>query len=115
MISTGEVGVRPCSGGAFNVSIDTSQALTVPTAAQRAANGGVLWCEITIEGTATWRYRWDGTAPTAAVGLIGVAPTATTPQRIVIVGEVMIAAFRIIGTAAGDTISYAFYQTNIKE
>ena len=115
MISTSEVGVRPCTIGQYAVSIDTAKSLTVPTAAQRAPHGGILWCEIVIEGTVTFRYRYDGTAPTTTTGLLGAAPTATAPQRMVIVGEVMIAAFQIIGTAAGDTISYSFYQSNIRE
>ena len=115
MISTSEVGVRPCTIGQYGVSIDTVKSLTVPTAAQRAAHGGILWCEIVIEGTVTFRYRYDGVAPTTTVGLLGAAPTATVPQRIVLVGDKIIAAFQIIGTAAGDTISYGFYQSNMQE
>lgn len=115
MLSTAEVGVRPCTIGQYNVNIDAATTLTVPTAAQRAPNSGVLWCVISVEGTAGIRVRWDGVNPTTTVGLLYPAPAAGAPTIITLVGDRMIAAFRIIGAAAGNTMSYSFYQSNERE
>jgi hypothetical protein len=110
MTPTEEVGAKPCAfPGGRAVVIDTVQSIVVPTTAQRTPKAGILTVVISVEGAATFRYSYSTTAPTAAVGLLGPAPTATQPVTIPIRGEALIAAFRIIGTAAGDTISYDFY------
>lgn len=89
-------------------SINASTQITVPTTAQRVNHGGELECYIAIEGTVTSRYTFNGVTPTAAVGMLLPAPTASVPVQLTIIGEAFIAAFRIIGTAAGDTMTYQF-------
>lgn len=113
--NTSEVGLIPptlssafVGGNSYGVSIDTVKGVSVPTGLVRPEFGGVLECYIVVEGTVTARYRWDGTNPTTAVGLLLPAPTATVPIALVLVGESLINAFKIIGTAGGDTISYTF-------
>ena len=87
-------------------SIDSALALTVPSAA--TVGGMPLECTVVLEGTVTARYRVDGTNPTAANGHLLPAPTATSPVTLLLRGRDMIDGFRIIGTAAGDTITYFF-------
>jgi hypothetical protein len=107
---TEEVGAKPCATpGGRNVNIDAATKLVLPTAAQRTPKAGILTAVVVIEGTLTFRYTYSTTAPTAAVGLLGTAPTATIPVTLIIRGESLVAAFTVIGTAAGDTMSYDFY------
>lgn len=68
----------------------------------------MLECYLSIEGTATSRYTFNGVVPTAAVGLLLSAPTAATAIPMTIVGEDLISSFKIIGTAAGNLITYNF-------
>jgi len=110
MVGTEEVGGLPCTvAGGRGVVIDTAQSITVPTGVQRPKKAGIMTCVISVEGTVTFRYTYSNTAPTAAVGLLGAAPTASAPITITIRGEQLIAAFKIIGTATGNTMSYDFF------
>lgn len=104
------VGLRPivAAGTTTPASINASTTITLPTAAQRANKMGVLECYMVIEGTSTSRYTFNGVVPTAAIGLLLPAPSATSPVTLTIIGEDLIAAFKIIGTAAGNTITYNF-------
>ena len=115
MNSTAEVGVVPCTVGQYAVNIDAATALIIPTALQRAKNAGVLWCVISVEGTVAPRVRWDGVNPTTTTGLLYPAPAAGAPTIITLVGDRMISAFRIIGSAAGATMSYSFYQSDERQ
>lgn len=113
-----EVGLLPGTIGAtstYGISIDTAKGVAVPANYVRPNKGGVLECYITIEGSGgagitgvTSRYRWDGTAPTTTVGLILAAPSEFVPATLVLVGEALINAFQIIGTAANNKMSYSF-------
>jgi hypothetical protein len=112
---TSEVGLIPPTLGStfveansYNVAIDTAKGVAIPTGLIRPAKGGVLECYISIEGTNVSRFRWDGGTPTTTVGLALQAPTATAPILMVLVGETLINAFKIIGAAAGNTMSYTF-------
>lgn len=119
---TSEVGLKPptlastfVEANSYGVSITTAKGITVPTGLVRPSKGGVLECYITIEGSGgagitgvTSRYRWDGTAPTATVGLVLPAPSEFVPVSLVIVGEQLINTFKVIGTAAGNLMSYTF-------
>lgn len=69
---------------------------------------GILEATLVVEGTNTCRYRKDNVAPTAAVGHLTLAPSATTPITIVVRGADEIAGFQIIGTAAGNTATVSF-------
>lgn len=69
---------------------------------------GILEATLVVEGTNTCRYRKDNVAPTAAVGHLTLAPTATTPITIVVRGADEIAGFQIIGTAAGNVATVSF-------
>lgn len=106
---TSPVGLRPIAtaGVTTPTTIDTVKTLTVPTALQRVS-GGVLECYITIEGTVTSRYTWNGVTPSSTVGMLLSAPTATSSINLTLVGEALIAAFKIIGTAAGNSMTYQF-------
>ena len=86
-------------------SIDSAVALTVPAS---TVTSGILECTVVLEGTVTARYRTDGTNPTTANGHLLPAPTATSPVTLLLRGREMVEGFRIIGTAAGDTITYFF-------
>lgn len=99
-----EPGRKP-AGGAVVVpaSIDAATQLTVPS-----SGGGLLECTVVMEGTVTARYRIDGTNPTSANGHLLPAPTATAPVTLLLRGKEMCDGFRIIGTAAGNTITYFF-------
>ena len=113
---TSEVGLLPPTLGAswvdanaYGVSIDTAKGVAVPVGMIRPGkNAGILECYVSIEGTQTSRYRWDGTAPTTTVGLLLPAPLAGTPIQLVLVGEPLINAFKIIGTVAGNTMSFTY-------
>lgn len=112
---TSEVGLIPptltsafVEANSYNVSIDTAKHVTVPAGVTRPRLGGILECYISIEGTQLSRYRWDGVAPTTTVGIAIPAPVAGTPIQIVLVGELLINAFQIIGAVAGNTMSYTF-------
>jgi hypothetical protein len=112
---TSEVGLAPPTLGAtfveansYNVGIDTAKGVSLPAGVIPPSKGGVLECYISIEGTQLSRYRWDGVAPTATVGIAIPAPVAGTPVQIVLVGQRLINAFQIIGAVAGNTMSYTF-------
>jgi hypothetical protein len=119
---TSEVGLAPptlastfVEGNSYGVSIDTAKGISLPTGVVPPSKAGVLECYITIEGTggagitgSTSRYRWDGTNPSTTVGLILAAPSEFVPATLVIVGQRLINAFKIIGTAAGNKMSYTF-------
>jgi hypothetical protein len=58
----------------------------------------------TLEGTATMRYRMDGTDPTGSEGHLMVTPTATVPVPLVILGTNNVLRFRAIQTAGAATL-----------
>lgn len=109
-MNVASVGLRPiaAAGATTPVNIDAATALVLPTTAQRRDSAGVLECTIVVTGTVTSRYTTNGVVPTAAVGLLLAAPSATVPVSLTLRGEELIAAFRIIGTAAGNAIAYQF-------
>jgi hypothetical protein len=108
----------------MTVGIDTAKALVLPTTANGlnpGPHGGVLECYITVEGTggagftgSCSRYRWDGVAPTTTRGLLLAAPSEFVPATLVLVGYALIAAFQIIGTAAGNKISYSYLWRDVR-
>jgi hypothetical protein len=111
-----QVGLRaiPVAGVTTPVSINASTTITLPTGAQRIKLQGTLECYLTIEGTVTSRYTFNGTVPTAAIGQLLPAPTATTPVTLTIIGEDIISNFKIIGTASGNTITYQFGSRDVR-
>lgn len=106
-MNVSEVGRRPVTGAGVTTpaSITVAYALVLPTTNVR---GGVLECTVVIEGTLTSRYTVNGTTPTAAVGHLLPAPSATVPITLLLRGQAVIEAFRIIGTAGGNTVTYFF-------
>jgi hypothetical protein len=99
---TTEVGSKPLLIGQYGVSIDTAISLTLPTTAQLTTHAGILEVILSVE-TQNARFRLDGTAPTAAVGVLLTAPGVLTIR-----GYATINALKIIGVAAGGVINYAF-------
>ena len=97
-------------------SINASTAITFP-AKPSASNAisGQLECLVSIEGTNTFRVRFDGVAPTAGVGILYPAPTATVPVQLLLHGRDVIAGFRVIGTAAGNTITWQFFSPEMAQ
>ncbi|HEX9137152.1 MAG TPA: hypothetical protein VF905_09445 [Nitrospirota bacterium] len=111
-------GGRPLSGTTTEataavtpIGIDTAKAIVLPT---RNVHGGVLECQVSVEGTVTFRVRTDAVNPTTTVGQLYPAPTATIPVIITLRGEELISKFRIIGTAAGDSITYTFTVSDVR-
>jgi 3D (Asp-Asp-Asp) domain-containing protein len=103
-VRTTSVGVRPfqVAGVTTPASINASTSLTLPTTAQRL-KCDFIEATVVTEGTSSSRYTFNGVTPTAAVGhLLPIG------GQITIVGEDAITAFKIIGTAAGNTITYFF-------
>lgn len=98
------VGVRPfqVAGATTPVAIDTIVSVTLPTTAQRL-KCDFMECVVVTEGTSPSRYTFNGVAATASVGHLLPAGA-----QITIVGEDAITAFKIIGTAAGNKITYYF-------
>lgn len=58
----------------------------------------------TLEGTATLRYRYDGTAPTTTEGHLATTPSATAPVALTIQGRNNVVRFRTIATAGNATL-----------
>ena len=105
-----EAGRRPVAAAGLTTpaSITTAQTIVVPTGIQRPDSAGVLECTIVIEGSNTSRYTWNGVVPTTTVGLLLPAGSVSAPVTLLLRGEEIIAAFKIIGTAAGNTWTYNF-------
>lgn len=105
-----EAGRRPVAvaGVTTPASIDTVQTITVPTGIQRPEGSGIMECTVIVEGTVASRYTINGVTPTAAVGHPLPASAAGSPQTLVLRGEAMISAFKIIGAAAGNSMTYFF-------
>lgn len=83
------------------------EALTVtssatPFTAATAANARAATC--TLEGTATLRYRYDGTDPTSTEGHLMTTPSATAPVPLTILGRNNVNRFRAIATAGNATL-----------
>lgn len=69
---------------------------------------GHLECTIVLEGTAACRYTITGVTPTAAIGHLTPAPTATAPVTMIIRGFDVITSFLIIQTAVSASFTYYF-------
>lgn len=90
-------GVRRTPCGYQQLTVDTAAFLTVPTAC-----GVVSMVTITPEAQAV-RYRDDGTAPTATVGM----PMAV---GVTLVYEGSITKIRFISQTAGGIVNASFYK-----
>lgn len=73
--------------------LSAAKSLTVPT--------GAVYAEIAVEGAAV-RWRDDGTAPTAAVGM----PMAVGTHRF---HTALLSALKLIEQAASATVTVAYY------
>ena len=117
MMNVAIVGLRPVVAGAgltTPASITTAQSIVLPTASQWPLKRGVLECYISIEGTVTSRYTWNGVTATTTVGLLLPASTAAAPVTMVLYGEGIISTFSIIGTAAGNSWTYNFAVKDVR-
>lgn len=93
--ATGKVGTYASAGaGQYGVSINAATSLTVPT--------GATVAQICIESQNA-RYRDDGVAPTATVGMIIYAGTCFQYAG-------PLAALQLIGAAAGGTVDVSYYK-----
>lgn len=110
-VQTAEVGGLPLQIGQYNVSINSATSIVMPTPAQMKpaipgtsffAHGGTLVLQLSLEGQNA-RWRTDGQAPNTTNGMLLVQP-----GNLVIRGQFYIAAFQIVGLAAGGIINYTF-------
>jgi hypothetical protein len=88
-------------------SINASTTITLPTTSQRPTGAGIIEAVINVEGTVPARWTINGTVPTAAIGMLLQPNTYLTLH-----GESSISNFRIIGTAAGDTMTVQFFKAD---
>ncbi len=77
-----------------NLGVVTATALIIPT--------GALFAEVCASGNNV-RFRWDGTAPTATVGM-----PLLTGQCQAFAGATLLAALQFIQTAATATLDVAY-------
>lgn len=87
----------------------TAKALTTANCASGAVPTGSTIAEICVE-TAGVRYRDDGTAPTAAIG-VPVVPSATTPLCYAYAIKPM-SAVQFIAISGSPVVNVSFYKTN---
>jgi hypothetical protein len=102
-----EVGTRftPCGYQQFaSGALASAQPLTVPGTCT-GANGGAPTSIVVVAETQSVRYRDDGVAPTAAIGM-PIAPNATTPM--VYTGT--ISQLQFIQVTAGAVLNVLFYR-----
>ncbi len=104
---TTSTGWIPVTGAGVTspVSIDSVLTLTVPTTSQRG-RGGQMVCVLVVEGGDA-RWTTNGVVPTASVGSLVLQNSTMT-----IGGDANIGAFRIIGVAAGASITYQFFRAD---
>lgn len=101
-----EVGTRyvPCGYQQFaSGSLATAQSLTIPGTCSQTNGGLPSTIVISVEGQAI-RYRDDGTAPTATVGM----PLPVGNQPFYYTGT--IGAIQFIQQTAGAIVNVAFYR-----
>ncbi len=115
-LSTVAAGAFPvtAAGVTTPTSINSSYGLTLPTGIQMPGGvGGTLCCMLCIEradGTATaTRMTFNGTTPTASVGMLLPTCSNVSPYIFVMRGQGLLSAVRFIGSSSGNLISYQFY------
>lgn len=103
------------------INIDTVKTIVLPAKPTSNTRGnltkallnGTLVCVVSVEGTSVARFTVNGVVPTTLVGELIPAPTATAPSKITLRGQDVISSFQIIGGAAGDSITYQFYISDV--
>lgn len=93
------------------IGIDTAKSIVLP-AIPSTKGGGVLECLIVVEGASNSRFTTNGITPTATVGQLLVPSNGVT--SLVLHGQDVIAAFKIIGAAAGNAMTYEFYVGDVR-
>lgn len=88
-------------------SLASAKALTTANCSSGAVPNGAIIAEICVE-TAGVRYRDDGTAPTASVG-IPVVPTATAPQCYAY-AIISLGAVQFIAISGSPVVNVSFYK-----
>lgn len=96
------------------ISINAATGITLPA---KPSSGGIpgarpdllngpLEAYVSIEGTANSRYTINGVTPTAAIGELLVPSNGIV--KLILRGQDIIASFKVIGVAAGNTMTYQF-------
>lgn len=97
------------------ISIDTAKSIVLPAipTANPVSGGrpslvsGPLECLVTIEGANNSRFTVNGVTPTAGIGQLLVPNGGVV--SLMLRGQDVIAAFKVIGVAAGNTFTYEFF------
>jgi hypothetical protein len=92
---------------ALPTALNTAGCNPIPSANCSSAAQCPVFAEICNEGTAA-RYRDDGTAPTASIGMIVPSGTATAPSCFQYAGP--LAALQLISESSGSVIDLTFYR-----
>ena len=92
------------------IGIDTAKSIVLP--ASPIGGGGPLECLVVIEGASNSRFTTNGVTPTASVGQLIVPSNGVASMTLH--GAAVISAFKIIGAAAGNAMTYQFYVGDIR-